>query len=368
MKIKCDRSILNEAIGYASRAVAQRSTLPVLEGLYIKSIGLDKIKITGYDLETAIECIIPATIEEEGDFVVNASTFCDIIRKMPSGELLIEKEDGKITMSIDVIEFDISVMSSEDYPDVVVERGEFAFAISQNLLKSIISETVYAVSANESKPVHTGCLFNINEDVLEVVGTDGFRLAKRLDVLSALANHRKFIVSGKNLSEFSRIINDSEELVHIYTGRTTVTFETKNLIFVARLIEGEFMDYLKAIPKTNVYKCKANTKTILDCLDRVSLLINDKQHSPVKLKLTKDKIEVNCRTPLGRLLESIAVESEGEDLEIGFNNKLLLDAFKNINSSEVTLDLMGNLSPLVIRPVEKENLLCLVLPVRIKGN
>ena len=171
---------------------------------------------------------------------------------------------------------------------------------------------------------------------------------------------------GRTLLELSRILSDSDAQVTIWPTKRSVVFETENLIIVTRTIEGEFLNYKNALPKIPMFTIPVNVKDFLDCLDRASLLISEKQRSPVRLYFQSGEMKLTCVTPIGSVTDKLLLDYDEEPLEIGFNNRFLLDAFKNTGESEVRMQLATSLAPMVLRPMEDARFLFLILPVRLK--
>ena len=366
MKFTCDRAVLAQGVATASRAVLGRSSLPVLEGLLL-TLSPDCLQLTGYDMETGIRCSIPANTRDSGELVLPCSTFSDILKKLPEGEVVVEAKGDDVTITAGFSGFNIIGIAAESYPPVTFQREGFSFAMDQKTLRSMILQTVFSVSQSDSKPVHTGCLFHLEGDELEVVGVDGYRLAIRKETLSVPVEQTlQFVVPGRTLLELSRILSDSDAQVTIWPTKRSVVFETENLIIVTRTIEGEFLNYKNALPKIPMFTIPVNVKDFLDCLDRASLLISEKQRSPVRLYFQSGEMKLTCVTPIGSVTDKLLLDYDEEPLEIGFNNRFLLDAFKNTGESEVRMQLATSLAPMVLRPMEDDRFLFLILPVRLK--
>ena len=366
MKFTCDRAVLAQELATASRAVLGRSSLPVLEGLLL-SLSPGCLQLTGYDMETGIRCSIPAQTKDTGEFVLPCSTFSDILKKLPEGEVFVETEGDEVTITAGYSVFNLIGIGAENYPPVNFQKESFCFSMDQKTLRSMILQTVFSVSQSDSKPVHTGCLFHLEGDELEVVGVDGYRLAIRREKLQVpVEQPMQFVVPGRTLLELSRILTDSDTEVTIWPSKRSVVFESENIVIVTRTIEGEFLNYKNALPKIPMFTLTVNVKEFLDCLDRASLLISEKQRSPVRLFFQNGEMKLTCVTPIGSVSDKLMLDYNEPPLEIGFNNRFLLDAFKNTGESEVRMQLSTSLAPMVLRPMEDDRFLFLILPVRLR--
>ena len=247
MKISCLRSDLQTAISNVSRAVSSKSTIPALEGVLVKAYG-DKLNISGYNLEIGITTDIEATIKEEGEIVISARLFFDIVRNLPEEILTIETDDRLVIyIQCGAADYKITGMSSVEYPDLPAFEQTDGITLSSKTLREMIRQTVYAVSENTAKPIYTGSLYEIENSVLTIVAIDGYRMAVRRENVTS-DSETSFIVPGKTQLEILKLLSDDEEPVDIIIGQRHITFKVKNYRVISRLIEGIFIDYKTTIP------------------------------------------------------------------------------------------------------------------------
>ena len=240
--------------------------------------------------------------------------------------------------------------------------------LPRNVLRSMITQTLFAVSTNESRPIHTGTLFSVGEDGLTMVAVDGFRLALRREALAEQNGSFEFVVPGVSLSEVEKICRESEEIVHIHQGARHILFKMGDTILISRRLEGDFLAWRQAIPRNNPVKVTADTKQLLSCIDRVSLIVSEKLKSPLRCVVGDGQIDMTTRTALGNAHDCCPIDGSGNGLEIGFNNKYMMDALKAAPQDKVTLELSSPITPCIIVPAEgEENFLFMVLPVRLKA-
>lgn len=366
MKFNCLRTDLSNAVTNVSRAVSSKSSIPALEGILIKAYG-NNINISGYDLEIGITTDMDATIQEQGEIVVSARLFSDIVRRLPEEIVCIETDERMVTyITSGQSSFQIIGMSSVEYPDLPVFESLDEIKIQAKLLKEMIRQTVYAVSDNKAKPIYTGSLYELDENSFKIIAVDGFRMAIRQETTECSSKSR-FVVPGKTQQEVLKLISDEEENVEVLVGQRHIMFKISNYSIISRLIEGTFLDYNSTIPKESKTEIVINTRELINAVERVSILNSDKIQSPVRCTIANDEMKFLCATSVGRANDSISVSVIGEDVEIGFNNKYLLDALKNCETDEVKLLLSGGLSPMIIKPVKGESFLCLVVPMRLSN-
>ena len=368
MNIVCDKALLSSAIDGVSKAVTLRSSIPALEGILLKAEGF-QLTLTGYDLEMGITTTIEANVRQAGEIVLSAKLLGDMVRRLPSGEVSIyTNESGNATIKGGVAEFDILAMSASDYPDLPTPGADHTLTIKAGMLRGMIEKTLYAVSQDDKKPAHTGELFAIEEDKLTVVALDGYRLAIVERPVQA-EKHIRIIIPAKTLTEVNKLLGDDEDDVHISANRRFVVFNSGNYTILSRLIEGEFLNYANVIPNGCKTRVVLETRDFIDTIERASLIITERLKNPLRILFdASGKVTVRCQTNLGKVVDEFAAQVEGDPVEIGFNNRYLLDALRNARCEKVVLELSGPLSPVKILPEEGSDFIYLVLPVRFKND
>jgi DNA polymerase-3 subunit beta len=370
MKFYCDKSELLSAIRIAGRAVAQKSTIPALEGLLLQAQNT-KLVITGYDLKTGIRTEVDAEVEESGSVVLNSKLFTEVINAMPSDRLSVIGEDMNIKISCFSSEFEILSSPAEDFPELPSIDAEDQIRVPRGMLKNMISQTVFAVSDNESKPIHTGSLFELVNGELSVISVDGYRLALRREDIGQFNKVsdiiQKFVVPGKTLNEIEKICPDDEELAAVTVGSRYILFRVGATEIISRRLEGEFLDYKRAIPKEQKYTLFAERRALLTAVDRVSLIIDDTLKSPLRMTVGDGIIKMRAVTTVGKASDECLIKGDGENLEIGFNNRYMLDALKAAPSDELKIFFNTAVNPCIMVPAddEQDNFLYMVLPVRL---
>ena len=369
IKFSCEKVLLQSAISTTSRAVAQKSSIPALEGLLIHAD--HQLTVSGYNMQTGIRTKLAAEVVSGGDIVLNARLFGDIIRRMPDDVVTFTADDRMMVhLSCGDADFDILGLSAAEYPDLPDVEDEYSVSLPQRTLRAMIEEVAFAVSTNESRPVHTGALFEVADMGLTMVAVDGFRLAIRREPLEKIEGGAfSFVAPGSALNEVKGICGDTEDLAAVTLGKRHILFEVGDTELICRRLEGEFLDYKNAIPRKNPISVLAETKSLIQSIDRVSVVISDKLKSPVRCTFQHDKVLLSAKTGNGEAKDVCRVSGDGNGLEIGFNNRYLMEALRFAPADEVKIELNTGVSPAIIVPVNgEENFLYMVLPVRLKSS
>jgi len=368
MKFICEKLPLLVAIITASHATASKSPVQVLEGLLIEA-DEENVRITGYDLKTGIVTTVPAEVKETGALVLNARLFGEIIRKAPGQYISITVNSGFVAaINSELSEYEILGYPPTDYPELPSVEGSESIEISEALLKKMISQTKFAVSDNESRPIHTGALFEAGAGMLTIVAVDGFRLALRREPLEGGDIHNtSFVVPGTALDELLKIISDGDGKVSIMPGSKHILFSIGDTLLISRKLEGEFLNYKSSIPQTAKYQIKVVKDELISAVERVSLIINEKLKSPIKCIFGDGVVKMSAASALGKANDECVIDGNGEDLEIGFNDRYLLEALKAAPAGDVIVGLSTGISPCIIYPAdESSHFVYMILPVRLK--
>lgn len=368
MKFSCDKHQLVETVTNVQRAVSVKSTIPSLEGILLKT-SEETVTLCGYNLELGMTTVLQSHVEEPGKIVISAKLFGDIVRRLPNDQVTISVDDNnRMTIVSGESTFTITGIPAEEYPDLPTVHDEDAITISQGMLKNMIRQTIFAVAESDAKPIHTGTLFELCPDCFRLVSVDGYRLAVREEKMNCSKN-TNFVVPGKTLSELLRLLkDDGDETVTLHIATRHIVFTLDNYTLVSRLLEGEFLDYHSALPKQKTTEITVKVRDFVESVERVSLLITDRLKSPIRCIFENDEIRLFCSTPIGRANDRFPAHIQGQSLEMGFNNRYLLDALRNSECDEVKISLSGAISPMLITPKDSEEFLFLVLPVRLKAD
>lgn len=289
MRIICEKEKILKGITSVINGVASKTTMPVLEGILLQTND-NELKLTSYDLEIGIEYILEANVEEQGNTVVNAVMFSEIIKRLPATEIkLTINENNLLEIECEGSLYKLATMNPDDFPELPKINVDNSIEIEQTTLKNMIRKTIFAVSTEENRPIFTGCLFEVKENKLNVVAVDGYRLAVKTKELLNSGNDFSSVIPGKTLNEVNKIISDSFDTVKIGISRNQALFEMENCKIVTRLLDGEFLNYSNTIPKNWETRVKVNKNNIQNCFERILLIsassIEKEKKYPVKINI-----------------------------------------------------------------------------------
>ncbi|MEW4286033.1 DNA polymerase III subunit beta [Priestia koreensis] len=376
MKFIIAKDALVQSVQDVMKAVSSRTTIPILTG--IKIVATDEgVTLTGSDSDVSIESFIPVEedgkeivdIHHSGSIVLPARFFSEIVRKLPKESVEIEVQPHFSTViRSGKAEFNLNGLDAEEYPHLPQIEEENAFKISTDLLKNMIRQTVFAVSTSETRPILTGVNWKVEDKILTCIATDSHRLALRKAPVEIDADSSyNVVIPGKSLSEFSKILDDSHDLVDIVITNNQVLFKTKHILFFSRLLDGNYPDTSRLIPSESKTDMTLNVKEFLQAIDRASLLAKEGRNNVVKLStLEEGVVEISSNSPeIGKVIEEVQSQSiDGEDLKISFSAKYMLDALKALEGTEIKVSFTGAMRPFIIRTPEDDSMLQLILPVR----
>ncbi len=369
MRFTCEKSMLVQGLNIAGRTVAQKSSLSVIEGILCRAG--DGLSLTGYNMETTITYRIEAEVTEMGECILPAKLFGDIVRRLPEGPVTVLVDDNfKVSIRAGYASFTISAESAEDYPELPDVNTGQAIHLPQSALKELISCTIFAVSENQSRPIHTGVKFEVVDDSISAIAVDGFRLARRTwHSESPIGRELSYVVPAQSLKEVEKILTDTDEDAAFTLGTKYILYELGNATLVCRLLDGDFLDWRRVVPTNCPVKLVAHVSDLASSIERVGLIVSEKYKSPVRCSFGDQVLQLRTNTTIGAAEDRCAIAGDGKELEIGFNVRYLADALRVIPSEEVCLELTNGLSPIVLTPVEeKYDYSYMVLPVRIKSN
>lgn len=369
MKINCMQGQLNKALNTVSKAVSTRTTIPILKGILLScSNGI--LTLTSSDLDLIIEKKIDVNVLEEGQIVLPAKLFGDIIRKLPNEEIEIEEiENNNVIIRCLASEFTIAGNPPDDFPGIGEINMEDQISFNIEILKDMIKRTYFSASIDESKGIIVGILIEMDESSLNMVALDGFRMAVSKEYVTN-EKSRKIIIAARILNEINKIMVDNEEEkdINLILDEKKAVFLLKDTKIVLRLLEGEFIKYKDIIPKENKCDFVVSKNELLTSIERASLLAKEGKNNLIKFTVSDDKVIITSRSEEGNVKEEVFIEKNGENLEIGFNSKYVLDVLKVINDEEIKIELNTSVSPCIVKPIEGDSFLYLILPVRIASS
>ena len=369
MRFTCEKSMLVTGLNITGRTVAQKSSLSVIEGILCKA-GLG-LSLTGYNMETAITYQIEAEVADPGECILPARLFGDIVRRLPEGPVTVVVDDNfKVSIRSGYASFTISAENAEDYPELPDVGSGRSVSVPQSALKDLISGTIFAVSENQGRPIHTGVKFEVEDTAVSAIAVDGFRLARKTyHMEESTGRTMSFVVPAQGLKEVEKILSDTDDAAAFTLGQKHILYQIGSATIICRLLEGEFLDWRRVVPTNCPIKLTAHVGDLTSSIERVGLIVSEKYKSPVRCVFGNQVLNMRTNTTIGAAEDQCSIAGDGKELEIGFNVRYLADALKAVPSEEVVLELTNSLSPIVLTPAEeKYDYAYMVLPVRIKNS
>lgn len=376
MKLVCSKIQLSEIINTVQKAISTKSSMPILECIKIDASGDGNVVITGNNIDLCIEYNSVFNVTEGGNIALASKMFGEIVRRLPDGDVNITvNEDNNVTkIKSGASEFNIQGLSAAEYPSAPILDEIFRFNLTQNILKKLIRKTISFIAVSEGKkPVLTGALFEIKNNYLNVVASDGHRLAVVKEELKENISDTKFVIPGSTLRELLKILKDTDEYVSVIVSNRHVLLDFGNFQVYTRLLDGDFLKYEAIISVVNTINVIADKRSIMESLERAMLLINDdisartENKVPVRFNIAYDKIDVSCVTGRGQVNDTVNVQLDGGELIIGFNCGFLLDALNACDEEKIKMEFSAPTSGCFIKSADENNddYIYMVLPIRL---
>lgn len=372
MKLKIKKEVLLENLNKVSKAISTKNLIPILSGIKfeLEETGLT---LTASDNDITIQTFIPLeksemTIEKTGSIIVQGKYILDIVRKLPDDFINIEViDDLKILIYTDNSEFNLNGINKSEYPNITLEKSKKYISLESKIFKQIVSQTAFATSNDESRPVLTGINFKINGNIMECNSTDSYRLSRKIiNITTPVEESYNIVIPSKNLLEFTKILNDNDNMIEIHIFNNKVLFISNNLIFQSRLISGNYPNTSNLLPTDSILKIKTNINDLYNVIDRASILTSDKEKNVVTLETNNNTLYIKSSSAeIGRVEEKMTVnKNNDQDIKISFSAKYMMEALRSFASEEVELSFVGEINPIVLKATDDETLTQLVLPIR----
>ena len=369
MNFTCSRKDLVEAFNTVSKAVSVKPQMPILSGIYMSAEG-STLELQANNFEMGIITRIPVNTEVPGQIVVTGKYLQEVVRKLSGDTVNISHDEVQHVANIksDTANFKLLSMSSEDFPKVKSPEIFTSFSLKAITLKNLIRRTAYACATEESRPIYTGACLNINGNVVSMVATNTHRLAVEKETIDENLENLSFIIPSKTLWELFKMLDSSDpsNSVKIECSRKNICFTFDNIYLTSRLIDGQFPDYDKVVPKTTEITATINTSEMMEAVDRVALISKETEYNSIRFVFSQDGINISSYSPdVGRAEEQISAKVEGPDIDISFNVKYIVDVLKVIDTKEFVVKLTKPLSPIDVREKDNDNFIYIVTPVRV---
>lgn len=366
MEFSCSKDLILENISIVSKAVSQKGATPEAECFYLKAEN-DYLTVMGNNGEISIKTRFETDIKSEGAILVKAKTFFDIVRLMEDGNIKISVSDNYITKIENTSTFyEIMGLDVKGFPSTEFCEPECTLYISQKDLKEAIRKTNFSIGTEEKKATFAGALFEVQDGYLKVVTLDGYRMSIVKKKIECDSKYKSYIVPGKSLNELFKILDDTDEKMKIEFSDRGAFIKIEKFEFFTRLIDGDFFNYEQIIPKKSSIEAIIDRKKLGSSMERCSLLITPDSREPVKMTFKDNVVEMETVSRIGKIEDTVEIKKTGNDIEIGFNYKYILDILKSLEEDYLSLNFTTNLSPCIVKSLENDDYLYLVLPVRLK--
>ena len=366
MLVSCHGIDLSDAFLSVSKAISNKITNPILEGIKIVAED-DTLTLSATDTELSIEKKIKANIKTEGEAVVPGKFITEFIKKLTNEMIELELNDkNQMIIKYDDSQSIIQCYNVLEYPSFKTVESMQYFGISKKDLKTVINKTIFSVAVDDSRPILKGVLFDIDKNVLNAVALDGYRLAKvKKNIVSNLTMN--IVVPAKSLAEISRLLDDSDDIINVYVDKSTLMVDFGDTKLTTRLLEGDFVNYKQIIAANYETICVINKEQFEDALERASLLSKVGQGNCVKFDVKEKNLCITSNSELGNVKENVPINMTGKELLIAFNARYFIENLRANTDEFVKLCFNSPANPCVIVPVEGDEFLYLILPVRMIG-
>ena len=366
MIVSCQGLELSEGLLRVSKAISNKIANPILEGIKIIAEE-DTLTMSATDTELTIEKKIKAEVRQEGETVVPGRFITEFVKKLTNTQIELEVNDkNQLTIRYEDSESVIQCYNPVEYPGFKNVESKEYFGISQKDFKTCVNKSIFAVALDDSRPILKGVLFDINNNELNVVALDGYRLARIKKTIKSNIT-KSIVVPARSLNELSKMIEDSDEIINIYVGEYTIMADLGDTKVTSRLLEGDYINYKQIIPVNFETFVIINKEQFEQALERATLLSRASSSNYVKFDIKESNLCITSNSELGNLKENIPVSVSGKDLVISFNPRYYLESLR-VNTNEFVKLCFNNPStPCVIVPTEEDEFLYLILPVRVIG-
>ncbi|WP_297635696.1 DNA polymerase III subunit beta [uncultured Clostridium sp.] len=364
MIFTCEKQKLLEGISIVQKAITGKTTMHILDGIYINAFG-STLTLIGSDIDVSIETIVEADVKNPGKVVIDAKIFGEIIRKLPNSEIKIETlENDTIQITCEKSVFNLGYMNADEFPELPSLNEDLKIDVPQNILKNMIKSTSFAIAQDETRPILQGVLFEVKEKTLNLIALDGYRLALKKEFLDTDIEV-EVVIPGKTLNEVSKILEDTESNVQITFTNNHILFNLDKTKIISRLLEGKFVNYRSLLPQEHKITISVKKQDLQNGIERASLMAKDGNNNLIKMDMEEETLVLSSNSQLGKVREEVSINLQGDKIQIAFNSRYLLDVLKTLDEEEVILEMTSSVTPCIIKGKMADNYRYLVLPVRV---
>ena len=369
MKFITKKNILLENLLNTAKAISSKNLIPILTGIKFE-LNDEGLYLSASDSDISIRTFIEKSkiteVVQTGSVVISGKYIVEIIRKLPDTDITIEVIDGyNMIIQTTGSEFNLNGIDPNEFPNLDLEETKNPIFLNPVVFKNIVNQTFFATSLSETRPLLTGINFKLSGDLLEVLATDSYRLArKQIKLKDKYENDFDLVIPGKNLVELSRMLEDEKENVYMHIFNNKVLFKYKNIVFLSRLIGGTYPVSSNIIPNDFKIDVECNYSVLFDMIDRASLLTSDKDKNTIKLVLKNRELTISSNSPeIGKVEEKVSIENDA-NISISFSSKYMLEAIKSFNTEKIHMLMNNDNSPIIVKSDEETSLIQLVLPIK----
>ena len=360
----CQKQKLQEGIIIAQKAITGKSTMPILEGIYLNA-SKDGLTLIGSDMDVSIQTKVEADVLEEGSLVIDSKIFGEIIRKLPNSDIRIEIiENDTVQITCEKSVFNVVYMNADEYPQLPKIDETKKIQVPQNILKNMIKSTSFAIAQDETRPILQGLLFEIKDKKLNLVALDGYRLAIKSEYLDSDFD-MDIVIPGKTLNEVAKILEDSDSMVDITFTNNHILFNLEETKIISRLLDGKYVNYNSLLPQEHKLLVEVDRQKLQSCIERASLMVKEGNSNLIKLDVKEDTLVITSNSQLGKVREEMSINLQGEEIQIAFNSRYLIDVLKSMEEETIVLEMTSSVTPCVIKAKNTDSYKYLVLPVRL---
>ncbi|MBE6564781.1 MAG: DNA polymerase III subunit beta [Ruminococcaceae bacterium] len=381
MKITFEKAVLLDRLAPVMGAVSTRNTIATISGILFTTVDENTCSAVAYDLEKGIRTTIPCRVEREGSYILNANKFTQIVRSLSDEELTVDIDDKNIvSITSGRSQFGLHALKGRDFPSMPELGGDHPFPVKQKHLRAMIGKTLFSVAQNDVKPTLNGLYLEANDEKITAASTDHFVLSvcsmncSAKDMNDGSSINKSLILPGKTVAELYRMLEDSDEEAIVYFNRKHAVFKMGDYILFSRLIEGDYIEYEKFLPKEAATTVHVDSDYLISVLERAALVTEDRELGQKKSILRCDfegsQLKISTQSNSGRFYDDLPIRKEGKDITIFFSCKRLLEAVRACSMEKLKLSLNTNLMGMVLSPANPDEdfkdgaFTIMVLPVR----
>lgn len=362
MRFMIDSQALTAGVLSVIKALPVRTSMQILEGVHLSAED-NVLRLKCSDLMLEKECRLPAVVEEAGKAIVPAKLFAEVVRRLPNETAEIVVSGKSVEISCGRVQMSLQTIDYEEFPEMRFSGETFTVRMDREECRNLILETVFATAQDDSKPILTGVLLELGEEI-KAVATDAYQFAMRTVPLEHPTPEKTVVIPGRSLLEVARMMDETEEDVDLTFTRTHIKVDVGHTMLTARLLDGDYIAYRQILPKEYKTRALINRTELMEAIDRAQLMAREGNNNII-MRFGGGKLTINANSFVGKISEEVDAQIVGDDIEIAFNPRYCMNVLKNIHDETVYFDMITGISPCVVRPVQGNRYYYLIVPVRI---